>query len=131
MVVHDADLVDVPQQMALSVYRRLMFMSTSEGLNPVYSDEGDSATFEVIIKNAGNTGLMQVVLTDSAVNANGITCDQDFSATNSDFLPESHPSGTIIVCTVIVPLTSSQVNAGGFSGTSKVCHLKYLQTVRI
>lgn len=75
---------------------------------------------QVTIKNTGNTALDTVFLTDTVADAGSIDCDQDFAAANSEFLPDSHPSGDAIVCTVETLLTGSHIDAGGFKGTSKV-----------
>ncbi|CAN0062389.1 unnamed protein product, partial [Laminaria digitata] len=120
----DGDIVDLPQKMEILVNRTLESISTIGGLNSAVSDEGDVARFKVTITNIGNTALSAVVLTDTAAvvaaDVGGIHCDQDFSAASSNFLPDSHPSGAAIVCTVDTLLTGSHIDAGGFKGTSKV-----------
>lgn len=121
ITAQDADVAILPRQISISVERSLLSVSTSKGLNSVYSDAGDSATFEITITNTGNTVLSEVVLTDSAVDVETSDCDQDYTATDSEFLPDAHPSSTTIVCSVTVPITAAHVDAGGFSGTSKVC----------
>lgn len=117
----------VPRQMNISVERTLLSISTSEGLNATYSGPNDTATLEVTITNTGNTKLDSVELNDSAVDAEFISCDQDFAGTDGKFLPDSHPSGAPLVCHVTVPLTASYVDAGGFNGTSKVGPARKIQ----
>lgn len=116
----DAEGVMIPRQMNISVERTLVQISKSEGLDPTFSDEGDSAAFIVTVSNTGNTVLRSVEVTDSAVGAGAIACDQDFTASDSEFLPSSHPSGMPLVCSVSVPILASYVDAGGFDGTSEV-----------
>ncbi|CAM9970653.1 unnamed protein product, partial [Ectocarpus sp. 12 AP-2014] len=60
----DAETVTVPRQMNISLESTLLSMSKSEGLDVAYSDEGDSATFQVTITNTGNTVLSSVILTN-------------------------------------------------------------------
>ncbi len=116
----DAEGVMIPRQMNISVERTLVQISKSEGLDPTFSDEGDSAIFSITVTNMGNTVLTSVEVTDSTVGAEAIACDQDFTASDSEFLPSSHPSGRPLACNVTVPLLASYVDAGGFDGTSKV-----------
>lgn len=120
----DAEAVMVPRQMNISVKRTFISNSESEGLDSTESDQGDSATFEVTITNTGNTILSSVTLTDSIVDAEAINCGQDFTSTESKFLPDSHPSGAPLICSVTVPLTASYVDAGGFNSTSTVGPLR-------
>ena len=116
----DAEAVKIPRQMSISVERTLVQISTSEGLDSTFSDEGDTATFRITVTNTGNTVLRSVKLTDSTVEAEAIVCDQDFTTSDSKFLPSSHPSGVPLVCIVSVPMNASYVDAGGFDGTSEV-----------
>ncbi|CAM9789547.1 unnamed protein product, partial [Ectocarpus sp. 6 AP-2014] len=116
----DAETVTVPRQMNISLDSTLMSMSKSEGLDSAYSDEGDSATFQVTITNTGNAVLSSVIPTNWIVGSEAFNCDQDVSAADSEFLPSSHPSGAPLVCEVTVPLTASYVDAGGFNSTSEV-----------
>lgn len=116
----DADVVALPLKMEISVERRLVSVSASEGLNSGYCDVGDFATFEVTIQNTGNMVLSTVVLTDSMTNAGNYFCNHEYSTADSKLLPTSNPSGVVIVCNVTVPVTESHVDAGGFSGTSEV-----------
>lgn len=120
LTTQDAEAIMVPKQMGISLERTLVDISESEGLESAYSDEGDSAIFQVTVTNTGNTMLSSVVLTDSAVGAEAFDCDQTFTATDSEFFPGSHPSGAPLVCLVTVPLTATYVDAGGFNGTSEV-----------
>ncbi|CAM9332684.1 unnamed protein product, partial [Hapterophycus canaliculatus] len=116
----DAEAVMIPRQMNISLQRTLVQMSKTEGLDPNYSDVGDSALFQVTVNNTGNTILSTVELSDGDESAEVLECDQDFTAAGSKFLPSSHPSGAPLVCNVTVPLTSFRVDAGGFNGTSEV-----------
>lgn len=116
----DSEAIALPTTMGISLERVLLGISETEGLDSTYSDEGDSATFQVIITNTGNTMLSSVVLTDTIVDAEAFDCDQDVTAIDSEFLPNSHPSGAPLVCIVTVPLTATYVDAGGFMGTSEV-----------
>lgn len=109
--------------MGILVNRTLESISTIRGLISVSTDEGDVARFKVTIANTGNTALDAVALTDTVVAADesGIDCDRNFPETGgSKFLPDSHPSGAVIVCTVDTVLTGSHIDAGGFTGSSKV-----------
>lgn len=122
-------MVKLPQKMEILVNRTLESVSTTLGVNSVFSDEGDVARFKVTITNTGNTVLSAVVPTDSVVADLGDSaCDPDFRAPDSKFLPDSHPSGAAIVCTVDTVLTGSHIDAGGFTGTSKVGSLTLLST---
>lgn len=116
----DAETVTVSRQMNISLESTLLSMSKSEGLDVAYSDEGDSAIFQVTITNTGNTVLSSVIPTNWIVGSEAFDCDQDVSAADSEFLPSSHPSGAPLVCEVTVPLTASYVDAGGFNSTSEV-----------
>lgn len=116
----DFEAIALPKQHGISLERTLLDISGSEGLDAVYSDEGDSAILQVTITNTGNTMLSTVVLTDTIVGAEAFHCDHDFTATDSEFLPSSHPSGAPLVCLVTVPVTANFVDAGGFNGTSEV-----------
>lgn len=116
----DTEAVTVPRQMNISLESVLLSMSTSEGFDSEYSDEGDSAIFQVTITNTGNTVLSSVILTNWIVGSEAFDCDQDFSAADSEFLPSSHLAGVPLVCDVTVPLTASYVDAGGFNSTSEV-----------
>lgn len=120
VVGQDGDVVNLPQKMEILVKRTLESISTFRGLNSASSDEGDIARFKVTITNAGNTALSAVILTDTVADASGVDCNHDFTAAGSKFLPDSHPSGAAIVCTVDTRLTESHIDAGGFKGTSKV-----------
>lgn len=123
-------MVKLPQKMGILVNRTLESISTTLGLNSVSSDEDDVARFKVTITNTGNTVLSAVVLTDSVVaDLDDSACDPDFRAADSKFLPDSHPSGVAIVCTVDTVLTGSHIDAGGFTGTSKVGWLTLLTHV--
>ena len=124
VIDEDGDDVKIPQKLAILVNRTLESISTFRGLNSASTDEGDVARFKVTISNTGNTALDAVVLTDTgvaAVDVDGSNCDRYFTAAGgSKFLPDSHPSGAAIVCTVDTVLTGSHIDAGGFTGTSKV-----------
>lgn len=120
LTTQDAEAIALPKQMGISLERTLVGITESEGLHSAYSDEGDSATFQVIITNTGNTVLNSVVLTDTIVGAEALDCDQDVTTIDSEFLPNSHPFGAPLVCLITVPLTAIYVDAGGFNGTSEV-----------
>lgn len=104
----------------MSVEKTMRSITTTDGIDPTYSDAGDTATFDISITNTGDTRLNQVLLTDEMFGDN-IICDYDFSGSASGFLPSSHPDGHPISCEARTRLTHANVDAGSISGTAKVC----------
>lgn len=120
VTAREADLVALPRQERVSVVRMLESVTTSQGLNKDYSDQGDSATFKVTVSNTGNTKLRAVRVTDSMFDPEDLDCDHNFSSHTSGFMPASDQDGTVIVCRGTILLASSQVDEGGIHGTAKV-----------
>lgn len=114
-----SDVTKLPRQHSISVEKTLRSITSAQGLNTGYSDAGDSGTFDIVVTNTGNTVLSTVKLTDDTFRDGMVTCDHDFSATTSRFLPAAHPDGVSIVCEGKVYLTSSHVDRG-ITGTAKV-----------
>lgn len=117
-----SDYTALPRLPGISVEITLRTMTKADGINPTYSDAGDTATFDIHITNTGNTRLNQVVLFDDMFG-DSITCDHDFSGTASGFLPSSHADGFPIVCEAVMHLTYDDVDAGFISGAADVSGL--------
>lgn len=109
----------LPRLPRISVEKSLRTMTVAGGVDPAYSDAGDTATFDISITNIGNTRLNQVVLTDDMLG-DSITCDHDFSAIADGFLPSSHAEGFSITCEATKHLTPDDVDAGFISGAAEV-----------
>lgn len=113
------DNTTLPRMPRISVEKNMRAMSVADGVDPTYSDAGDTATFDISITNIGNTRLSQVVLTDDMLG-DSITCDHDVSGTADGFLPSSHVEGVPIVCEAVLHLTPDDVDAGFISGAAEV-----------
>lgn len=112
------DSTPLPQKPGILLEKSLRAITKAAGIDPTYSDAGDTATFHIFITNTGNTRLSKVVLTDVMFGEN-ITCDHDFSGARSDFLP-LRPDGHPIVCEAVAYLTSVDVNTGYITSTAEV-----------
>lgn len=123
MITEASDTTYLPWQARILVTKSVAMVTTAGGINPTYSDSGDIATFDITIKNTGNTRLTKVQLTDGMFGEN-IICDHDFSAGASIFLPASDSDGHPIVCEATMVLTTADIDTGSISGTAKVRGLK-------
>lgn len=112
----------LPGRSIISVEKAMRNITNTDGIDPTYSDAGDTVTFDISITNTGDTRLNQVLLTDEMFGDN-ITCDYDFFGEDSGFLPSSHPDGHPIMCEAQTRLTHADVDTGSISGTAKVCWL--------
>lgn len=112
--------LDIPRKTEVSVVRRCLFLTTSEGLDPEYSDEGDWQTWDIIVTNTGTTTLSQVTVTDSVFSKRDLNCNGDFSSTTNEFLPVSHPNGTSLVCRGSRALMAWEVELGNVGGVANV-----------
>lgn len=108
----------LPRNPEIFLEKSLRAITVAAGIDPTYSDAGDTATFDIYITNTGNTRLNEVVLTDGMFN-DGITCDYRFNGTTSGFLP-LHPDGHRIACEAVTHLTSADVDTGYIASTAEV-----------
>lgn len=116
MITEASDTTYLPWHASIIVEIVVVTVTTAGGINPTYSDSGDTATFDITITNTGNTRLSQVRLTDG-IFGTSITCDHDISARMSEFLPALHHP---IVCQTTVMLTTADIDTGSISITAKV-----------
>ncbi|CAM9848254.1 unnamed protein product, partial [Discosporangium mesarthrocarpum] len=123
-IAPDADMVVLPREFDVTIRKESTNATVSGGLRPDIFDAGDTITYEINVKNTGNTRLSSVVVGDTLFSEDDLICTPDLSSATSVFLPDSDPNSLPVGCTAKLVVTAAHMDTGNITSTADVIAAK-------